>query len=209
MQSHKLLKHLPTVLALLAIIAAVLLALFLKKLFFKEEITQRKMVQEITVITPPPPPPPPPEQEPEPEVEEEVIEEEMEEPTPDDTPDEPASESLGVDADGEAGSDVHGLVGRKGGRSLLGGGGYGSFVKSEINKAMIKDKVLRQLVYKAKVTLWIEDDGSFLRYSVQLLEGDENAKSALEKLLRKMGGLSRAKPFEEDSRFTLRITSVI
>jgi|SRR5208337_2699508 len=37
----------------------------------------------------------------------------------------PAGENLGVDAEGTAGSDAFGLVGKKGGRSLLAGGGSG------------------------------------------------------------------------------------
>lgn len=193
----------------LFIIGAFILAFFLKDWFFKEEVTKKKMIQEITVITPPPPPPPPPEEPPpEPEVEE-VIEEEVEEPTPEDTPDESISEDLGIDAEGEAGGDNFGLVGKKGGRGLLGGGGYGAYLKNEVNKAINRDKKLIRLAYKAKITIWIDDSGNFLRYEIEMLEGDQSTKIALEKFFSKMGGLDKAKPLEEDNKFTIRITSVI
>lgn len=208
MGERKLLKYLPNLLIILAIFGAIFLSLYFKKLFFKEDVKQKKVIQEITVIAPPPPPPPPPEVPPEPEVEE-VVEEEIEEPTPDDTPDESISEDLGLDAEGEAGSDNFGLVGKKGGSGLLGGGGYGAYIKSEVNKAIIKDKKLRSLAYKAKITVWVNDDGSFLRYEVTIIDGDQSAKPALEDFLARMEKLSRSKPFEEDNWYTFRITSVI
>src|SRR5262245_757872 len=81
----------------------------------------KKLVQEIKVIRPPPPeelPPPPP-----PPPEEEV---DLNEPEPQPDPvasNEPPPGNLGLDAEGSAGSDGFGLMGRKGGRDLLGSGG--------------------------------------------------------------------------------------
>src|SRR5215831_16348542 len=95
----------------------------------------KKLVQEIKVIRPPPPeqlPPPPP-----PPPEEKV---EVNDPPPEPDPvanNEPPPGDLGLDAEGGAGSDGFGLVGRKGGRDLLGSGGsafawYAGLLKNEI-----------------------------------------------------------------------------
>ena len=211
MASTKWLNRLPAIITVVVICGAVLLALYLKQLFFKEDVQQKKVVQQITVIAPPPPPPPPPPKEiEEPEIEEEVIEEQPDEPMPDDAPDESMGEELGIDAEGVAGADGFGLVGKKGGSGILGGGGYSSFVKTEVNKAIIRDAELRRLAYRAEITLWVADDGSFSRFEVELLEGSSAAKLVLERLLAELGGLSRPKPFEEqDNWFTFRITSVM
>lgn len=112
----------------------------------------KRKVQMVTLVKPPPPPPP--EKPPEPEIEkEEVVEPEPVETPPEevaDTPDEaPPGRDLGVDAEGTAGGDGFGLVGRKGGRSLIGGGGgeqsllrkyawYTRIVQEEIRKAVRK-----------------------------------------------------------------------
>ena len=210
MEKKVWLKHLPTILTVSVILLAVFAALFLKDLFFKEEVKQKKMVQQITVIAPPPPPPPPPEEIKEPEVQEEQIEEDLEEPTPDDSPDESVSEDIGLDADGEAGTDGFGLKAKKGGRGFLGGGGYGSYLKSEVNKALLKDKKIRSLAYRAKVTLWVESDGSISRYEIDILDGSQKAKGALERFFSNLESFSKPKPLEEESNwFSFKITSVI
>jgi len=143
----------------------------------KDAPKQKKVVQQITVIKPPPPPkepPPPPEQE------EEEIEEKMEEeiadepePTPDQGPDEPAGEELGLDAEGTVGGDSFGLRAKKGGRGLLagGGGGYGGYVKAEINKALLRDDALKYLDYVAVVTLSMARDGSFRKVAIAMRDG--------------------------------------
>lgn len=125
---------------------------------------QKSSVANITLMKPPPPPqvkekPPEPEQVKQAEKKEEIF-------TPgpqdmanqDNSPGEqdnaPAGDSLGVDAEGTAGSDAFGLVAKKGGRSILAGGGggggmgklsllskfsgYTRVVESEIRKKVIK-----------------------------------------------------------------------
>lgn len=196
-------------LSLVAIALFAVVALWIKSILPEAETTQKKRVQQITMITPPPPPPPPP-QEPEvkePEVQEEVIEQEMEEALPDEGPDESVGEDLGIDADGTAGGDSFGLVGKRGGRGVL-GGGYSQLLLAEVNKAIAKDKILKYLEYEAIITLWIEEDGSFERVTVKLLEGDEKIKKELERFLLVLGGTSKRKPIEESKdRFSMRISS--
>lgn len=186
------------------------LVYWLMALFDTDDVQQKKVVQQITVITPPPPPPPPPPEEIEPEVEEEeVIEEEIEESVPEEGPEESVAEDLGLDADGTAGSDAFGLIAKKGGSGIL-GGGYGAAIKAEVNKAILQDKEISKLAYTARITLWIEPDGSFSSYTVEVHEGDKNTKEKLERFLAAMGGVSRPKPLEEESDwFTFRVSSVL
>src|SRR5215470_1715179 len=83
----------------------------------------KKVVQEIKVIRPPPPPPdlPPP---PPPPPEEKVkIPDPQQKPDPTPSNDPPPGDQLGVDAAGEGAGDGFGLVGRPGGRDLIGSAG--------------------------------------------------------------------------------------
>ena len=182
-------RFLPQLLVLSVLLLAVAVAVWLKDKFYQEDVQQKKRVQQITVVAPPPPPPPPPPPEiEEPEVQEEQLEEDVpEEPAPDDGPDESAGEDLGVDAEGEAGSDGFGLKAKKGGRGLLGGGGYGAVVRTEINQKIMQDETLSSLDYQALITLWIDADGSFLRYQVQMLSDNPEAKDELERFLADLG----------------------
>ena len=67
------------------LVAAVLIAMWLKDMLTPKGPLQKMKVQQITLVKPPPPPPPPPEEKPpEPEIKEEV---KLDEPQP--TPDEP------------------------------------------------------------------------------------------------------------------------
>src|SRR5262245_32752854 len=97
------------------------LVLLIKNLATEETKPAKKVVQ-VQVFRPPPPPPPEVEPPP-PEIKEEV---DVPEPEPvvdsPEVPDVPPGEQLGLDAEGVAGADAFGLVGRKGGRDLLAGG---------------------------------------------------------------------------------------
>jgi len=102
-----------------------------------EESKAKSRVAAVSLLKPPPPmrekpPPPLKEKPPEPEVKKETIEAIREAPRPEEArnekaDDKPAGDQLGLDAQGGAGSDSFGLVGRKGGRDLLSlGKGSGS-----------------------------------------------------------------------------------
>jgi protein TonB len=168
--------------------------LYLVRDMFEKPVQTKKQVQQISVVQPPPPPPPPPEvKPPEPEVKEETkIEEPEPEPEPEPQAEEPPpGNQLGVDSDGGAGGDAFGLVGKKGGQGLLGGGGgnaiiwYGQHVQREISDELqrkLKDKA-RHSRYSAVLHLWIGPDGRVSRVELANSSGtaeiDEALKAAL------------------------------
>src|SRR5690606_22501563 len=184
--------------------------LLLKDLFHIDKGEQKKQIQQITVIAAPPPPPPPPKEEiEEPEVEEEIPEEQLEEAAPDNDAEAPAGEDLGVEGEGGAGSDGFGLVGKKGGRGLLGGSGYEQVVRQEINEAIIENERLKRLEYVAIVNLKLRDNGEFEAFDVELVSGDAEAKALLEEILRKKRRMSKQRPLEAASLIKLRVKSVL
>ena len=207
MSNKKWVKYIPYAFAIVFILLGGLFVVYLKEMFAQEP-KPKKQVQQITVIAPPPPPPPPPPEIKEPEVKEEVVEEQPDEPEPaDEVANDDASDDTNIGEGTESGLQI-GTRGGVGGPKR--GGGFGNSVKAEINKALMRDSELKRLEYEAIVTLWIEDDGSFLRFEVDLLRGDDQTERELERFFEKLGGLSKGKPLEvKDDRFRFRITSVI
>lgn len=202
-------KYLPAVLGVAIVIVALTAALLLKKFFHVEKTEQKKQIQQVTIIAPPPPPPPPKEEIKEPEVKEEVPEEKPEEAAPDNNAEAPAGEDLGVDADGTAGSDGFGLVGKKGGHGLLGGSGYEQSVRQEINEAVLENQRLKHMEYIAVVNLKLADNGEFERFDVEMVSGSSEAKALIEETLRKKQRMSKPRPLEAASFVKLRIKSVL
>ncbi|HAG94281.1 MAG: TonB-dependent receptor [Pseudomonadales bacterium] len=204
-------KHLPLLVGALLVLLLVVVGYYLVS-GLKDQGEPKKVIQQITVIkppTPPPEPPPPPEEEPEP-VEEELEEEVPDdpEPLPDQPSDQPAGDDLGLDAEGVAGGDSFGLTARKGGRGLLSGGGFGAYLKQELNKAVTADAELRYLDYVAVVSLDLGENGQFNNIHIALEQGSQRAKELLLALFSAMGGLGRPVPLEEREKvFRLRISS--
>lgn len=167
--------------------------------------TPKKTVQEIKVIRPPPPPPeveeePPPE----PEVEEEV---DIPEPEPEALPDvpdmePPPGEQLGLDADGAAGGDAFGLVGRKGGRSLLGSGNgsrfawYGKIVSSDLHERLNEDSKLRSKSYKVQCNLWLNRAGQITKFKMLNSTGDNELDARIKDVLNSIVSVSENPPLE-------------
>ena len=169
----------------------------------------KKVVQEIRLIRPPPtppepPPPPPPEEKvdiPDPET--------PPEPTPTDSQ---PPEQLGLDADGGAGSDGFGLVGRKGGRDLLGSGNsafmwYSGLVKDEFLQALQDEDKARAGSYSIRVRVWVRDDGSVERVQLTQSSGNKDRDRAIESALSRVARLSRSPPAEMPQPINLRIVS--
>ncbi|HMW73010.1 MAG TPA: hypothetical protein PKD17_14385 [Cellvibrionaceae bacterium] len=169
--------------------AATATGIYYLRVYLAENSAPPKKVvqQQITLVAPPPPPPPPPEP-PKPEVPEEKIPDETPpepEPTPEPAPNEaPAGEDLGLDADGSGGGDGFGLVGRKGGRDFLaGGGGAGSYTnafKEKINALLSDDEELKYQKYKAILRFWVSPEGVVERFEVSQFNGDPALKKRVE-----------------------------
>jgi periplasmic protein TonB len=173
----------------------------------------QKLIQQVQIIRPPPPPetaPPPP---PEPE---EVEVPEPEEPEPelaDDQP--PAGDQLGLDAEGVAGGDGFGLLGRKGGRDLLGTvsgdqyNWYGQILKSDLIDKLAEIRDIRRDRYSVIVRLWLSSDGSIQRFKVANSTGDKQLDRDLVLALESLGRVSETPPAGLPQPVRLRIVSRI
>lgn len=152
---------------------------------FQKPAQPKKQVQQVTMIAPPPPPPPPPEQLPPPP---EEPEQKLEEPAPEPEPaPEAASSELGVDADGTAGADGFGLVGRKGGQALIGGGSgnaiiwYGQKLSSAIADAVREAlaDAAKGRKFQALLNVWLDGTGALQRAELAAPTGDREVDAAL------------------------------
>jgi len=205
-------RHLPLVITVLVIAIAGLGLLKLVMGWLDAAPQSSKPVaQEIRIIRPPPPPPPKEEPPPPPEEEVDVPEPTNEpEPTPSDEP--PPGEQLGLDADGTAGGDGFGLVGRKGGRDLLSSGGsafnwYAGLVKNEVLDLLDDDAAIRRGAYSVSVRIWVRPDGSIERALLAQSTGNADRDRAIEVALSRMQRLSQAPPDDMPQPITLRIVS--
>jgi len=216
MNKKRLLRYLPIAIGLvLVLVIAVVIYLF--RDMFQKPVSTKKQVQQITVLQPPPPPPPPPPQEkpPEPEVQEEKIEEPPE-PEPEQQAEEPPpGQDLGVDAEGGAGSDAFGLIGKKGGHGLLGGGGgnamiyYGQQMQREVADALqrgLKDEARRKK-YTVQANIWIGADGTITRAELSGSSGDAEVDAALQAALSGLRVRLKAPPENMPQPVKIRIRS--
>lgn len=208
-------RHVPRVLAVCVVaLVAFGLVYFIQGMLDKPANT-KKMVQQITLIQPPPPPPPPPklEEPPPPEVKEEIV---KEEPTPEETPQEsdepPPGADLGLDAEGGAGGDAFGLLGKKGGRDLLLGGTgrfawYSTIVKQSIDDLFAENAEVRKRRYSVQVRLWIKPDGQVDRAELAKSSGDAQTDQAYRTALAGLRKFSECPPDDMPQPILLRITS--
>jgi protein TonB len=190
MRKKRFLRFIPAI-AGLFLIALIGFGLYMIKDLFQKPVKTKKQVQQITVLQPPPPPPPPPiQKQPEPEVKEEKIEQPEPEQEPDQAEDAPPGEDLGVDAEGTAGSDSFGLVGKKGGHSLIGGGGnaiiwYGQQMQRQIAEALqrsLSEKIRNQR-YSVNASIWVGADGNVTRVELGSSSGRPEVDDALKAAL--------------------------
>ncbi len=216
MTKQRYLRYLPVAIGVALILLLAVVA-YLFRDFFQKPASTKKQVQQITIIQPPPPPPPPPVQKPpEPEVKEEKIEQPKEEPEPEpeqaDEP--PPGDNLGVDADGGAGSDSFGLVGRKGGQGLIGGGGnaivyYGQQMQRQVSDALqrgLNEKV-RSQKFSAIASFWIGPDGRVTRAELSGSSGHAEVDDALKAALSGLRLTFKAPPENMPQPVRIRIRS--
>lgn len=187
-----------------------------------------------TVVTLMKPPPPPPQIKEKPEIKEKPPEQvkqiRMEEvvpmePQPADNQNNkadanqdntPAGDNLGVDAEGAAGGDAFGLVGKKGGRSIIAAGagrpagfsGYIHIVETEINKRIIKrldeegglPRGRLQVIARVKVDV----NGTVIDHSIVGSSGNHKMDEAVEQSLNDMK-IGEPPPYGKPSTLTIKI----
>ena len=222
MKHKRQLKYLPALGGLGVIILVAILAYLFRELFDKPA-QSKKQVQQISVVQPPTPPPPPPKPEIKPpEVKEEKMpdpetepEPEPEAPEPDQEPAEAPGDQLGVDAEGGAGSDGFGLVGKKGGSGLIGGGGgnaiiwYGQHVQRELTDELqktLRDRA-RQTKYTAVLHVWIKPDGNIDRVELVNSSGTAEIDEALKLAISQVRGRFKPPPERMPQPLKIRIRS--
>ncbi len=205
--------YLPRIIAVLLIIAIIYAVVsYIRGFLDSKPEKKAPKIQKITLFKPPPPPPPPPKQEPpppEPEVEEKVEPEPEPENLPD-VSDEAPAESLGLDADGSAGADGFGLAARKGGRGLLAGNPnawYAGIVKNTVLDAMMDRDELRRRAYAAYISVWVDLDGSVIRYKLNRSSGDVDIDSVIKAVMATVKRIGDTPPVGMKQPIKLKITS--
>jgi TonB family protein len=135
----------------------------------------------------------------------------------------PAGDRLGVDAEGGAGSDSFGLVGKKGGRSFLAGGpgiGKGSFLTKFASYTQIVTTELRKKVMKrldeeggipkgklqAVVRVSVDMDGKVIDYRIIGSSGNNKMDEAIIDSLRSLR-ISEPPPESMPRTMDIRIIS--
>ena len=175
-------------------------------------------IQQIMLVQPPPPPPPPPPKEapPPPPQEQKIEQPKPEEKPQEDKPQEakdepPPGQDLGLDANGTGSGDGFGLVGKKGGRSLIGGGDqkrwYAGVIQRDFQNLLSENDALRAGKYTIIVKLWIAPDGRMEHFELLGTTGDAKRDEALKKALAGAPRLSDPPPEDLPQPVRLRIVS--
>jgi TonB family protein len=214
------LRRLPVLLGIAAVLL-ITVGIFVLKDLFPKPPHAKKVTQQITMLQPPPPPPP--EIKPlEPEIKEDKIEESQPEPEQEPEPapeesNEPPSETLGLDADGAAGADGFGLAARKGGHSILGGGGgnaiiwYGGQIKRVLEddlQSALADTPAMTANYTVVVSVWIGQDGRISRSELANGSGQTEVDKAITEALQKLHvSLDKAPPEAMPQPIKIRLIS--
>lgn len=214
--------------ALLPMIVGVVLLLvmigfaiqFISNLKNDKKEKKEKKPQQVTLVKPPPPPPPPPKVEKPPEPPKEKLEEPQPEPEPE--PEEPVPDvdeappaDLGLDAEGTAGADGFGLVGRKGGRGLFGGGGgspfarYGNMIEKEIQLTLTENEKLRQKAYSVVIKVLLKPDGDVEKIELARGSNDPKIDEQLNLTLNKIKRFSEKPPAEMPRTMKFKISAKI
>jgi len=208
--------------------------LFLVKVFLSPDTGHRKDQVAVTLLKPPPPPEQkekPPEPEPPKELPKENIvtpneaQQQNQQDQNDDSP--PPGADLGVDAEGGAGGDSFGLVGKKGGRAITLGGGGGNGGVSRLSlltkfgwyTSKLQDELKQQMrkhldqnggapkgKYQATVHIVLDPQGVVLNYRIVASSGNDKIDDAINLSLPSMR-ISPPPPEGMPRSMTLRVSS--
>lgn len=197
------------------LVAAVLIALWLKDMLTPKGPVQKMEIKQITLVRPPPPPPPPPPEEkpPEPKIKEEV---KLDEPQP--TPDEPPQADA-PPPDGIAEGPAEGMATdiARGVPSLPGSGGgnpwgwYDALLNDAVNdafqQALTRHETLKNKRYKVIVKVWLDAGGKVARAALIDSTGDPRVDEVLKGALRDMRALREGPPADMPQPVKIRVTS--
>lgn len=209
-------KYVPRIVGVaLVVTAGALVTLAIQNFLDDKPSRPKQKIQKITLLKPPPPPPPP-KVEPPPEMKDkvEVPEPEEPEPLPEVADEPPPGEPLGMDAEGSGAGDSFGLVGRKGGRGLLGGAGdpfvyYASQLQRRIEDALAEDDAVRRKAYSIVAGVWVGEDGRVLRAELRNSTGDRQMDQLLLATIERLPALAVAPPPDMPQPIRLRIRSTL
>lgn len=195
----------------------------LQDIIFGDKSSKKRVTHEIALIKPPPPPPKPEEKPPEPEIKKEEVKLPEPEAPPPEQPENanqdeqpPPSDSLGLDADGQAGSDGFGLGANKGGRAIIagtgGGGGnrfawYDGLVQKTIQDVLDRSKDLDKQNYKVIVKIWLNPDGTIERFDLANSSGNADVDKSIKIALKEVRRVREPLPDGLLQPIKLRITS--
>lgn len=211
--------------------AVILVSVAVVLYFSGDDAPPTRKVQEFTIVnvvppSPPPPPPPPPEQQPPPEeqkmieqppiTEKDIKEEAKVEEPKDAPPDEPPPGPLGLDQAAEGPGDNFNLVGKPGGRGILGGGGgggsrwgyYVAMVQQQIEAALRANPKTRNSVAQVQVHIWADNMGRVSRVQIVTSSGNADVETVIRGEV--LSGLTLRQPPPADmpmpmvTRITLR-----
>lgn len=208
-----------TRIALLLLILAILAGIGygIKKLLgggptHKKQITTVKLLPD----TPPPPPPPPPKEPPKETPKEQPKEAPKEpEPKPAETPPAETLKMEGAAGDGPS-PFQSGAVNNeyKGGAvATIGSDGgvkyrwYAGLVKSQIERAIERDKKLTQGQYKIVVSVWLKPNGQFERLSVEQSDTTPEIEQGIREALNDLPAMQESPPENMPMPIRLRISA--
>ena len=181
---------------------------------------RKASVQTIAVLRPPPPPPPPKPEEKPPELKKEEVklpEPEPEQPKAENEP--PPSQDLGVDADGSAGTDGFGLVGKPGGRDITeigavnasGAGdpfaGFKVSLGAHFQDVLMRNERLRKANYRAQVSVWLSSTGRIDRVELGKGSGDDALDALIRTTLVQSQPVTQPMPADLPQPVRLTVTS--
>jgi|YNPNPStandDraft_1061719.scaffolds.fasta_scaffold08015_3 protein TonB len=184
--------------SIIALIFVAGTAFMVKWLLVDDSKSKKRQIHMLRLVEPPPPPPPKQQEKPpEPEVKKEEIKQpeqkkEVAEQKPQEGP-KPGNQ-LGLDSDGTGGSDGFGLVARKGGVPLIGGGGgewtwYNRLVQGEIQREL--ERLLNENggipkgKLQAGVKLTLDERGRVVSFLIYSPSGNESLDKVLQEALKK------------------------
>jgi TonB family protein len=198
---------------------------FLFKMLLEDDQGRKKrQVQRITLVKPPPPEKIK-EKPPEPEIKKE---EKIVEPEPKEVPEEPddsakdeppPGDDLGLDSDGTGGSDGFGLAAKKGGRSLIGGGGDSSLlaryawytrilqdeIRTKVNQFLEDKKDLPDGKHRILLRVELDAGGRMTSFAIDGSSGNPQVDDAVKEALAGFK-VSEAPPEDMPKTVKLKVT---